>query len=338
MNAPLILPEEFKTLQPFVRLVEKMGSLYTQYFSSPSNPSSEPDQGTTFELLYEGALATLTNTKPLFAALVKGLIASISGTNVTIVNAEMVARERGIVVNEQFSRDASTQAYSSLVTLRARPSAASRGTSPFDARGSSTSLPSRGLNAETPGARRRQRPDRIISGYVSGSQTFISRLGRFATSFAPEGHLLIAHNYDTPGMIGKVGAMLGGEGVNISAMSVAPVSMPEEGAQGGGYFKVDAPVNGSDGTGDESGNGKEALMILIVDREVSGNVVEPSALNELLPDWNSEDNPNRFETITPATKDKMRFLTKNSSIPIPAPPQMNSRSCRETSPSSVLRH
>ena len=56
---------------------------------------------------------------------------------------------------------------------------------------------------------------------------------------------------------------------------------------------------------------------------VSGNVIEPSAVNELLPDWNSPDNPSRFENVTPASKDKMRFLTKNSSIPIPAPPQMN---------------
>ncbi|KAL8849752.1 MAG: hypothetical protein Q9221_005296 [Calogaya cf. arnoldii] len=59
------------------------------------------------------------------------------------------------------------------------------------------------------------------------------------------------------------------------------------------------------------------------DHIVSGNVIEPSAVNELLPDWNSEDNPSRFENATPATNDKMRFLTKNNWIPIPAPPQMN---------------
>lgn len=56
---------------------------------------------------------------------------------------------------------------------------------------------------------------------------------------------------------------------------------------------------------------------------VSGNVIEPSAVDELLPDWNSPENPSRFEHVTPATKDKMRFLTKSSAIPIPAPPQMN---------------
>ncbi|KAK0286423.1 hypothetical protein LTR35_004858 [Friedmanniomyces endolithicus] len=76
--------------------------------------------------------------------------------------------------------------------------------------------------------------------------------------------------------------------------------------------------------------GNEDFRVLLLEKAgelgdhiVSGNVVEPSALNELIPDWNSEDNPNRFEPATPATKDKLRFLTKNSSIPIPAPPQMN---------------
>lgn len=56
---------------------------------------------------------------------------------------------------------------------------------------------------------------------------------------------------------------------------------------------------------------------------LSGNVLQPTAIEELLPDWLSEDNPSRFAHATPATKDRMRFLTKNSAIPIPAPPQMN---------------
>jgi electron-transferring-flavoprotein dehydrogenase len=78
----------------------------------------------------------------------------------------------------------------------------------------------------------------------------------------------------------------------------------------------------------EAGNEDFRVLVLekageLGDHIVSGNVVEPSALSELLPDWNSEDNPNRFENATPATKDVMRFLTKNRAIPIPAPPQMN---------------
>ena len=76
--------------------------------------------------------------------------------------------------------------------------------------------------------------------------------------------------------------------------------------------------------------GRDDLRVLLLEKAgeigahiLSGNVIEPSAIDELLPDWNDPDNPSRFENATPATKDKMRFLTKNSAIPIPAPPQMN---------------
>ncbi|KAF2016151.1 hypothetical protein BU24DRAFT_450740 [Aaosphaeria arxii CBS 175.79] len=78
----------------------------------------------------------------------------------------------------------------------------------------------------------------------------------------------------------------------------------------------------------EAGNEDFRVLLLekageLGDHIVSGNVMEPGALNELLPDWNSEDNPDRFEHTTPAKVDKMKFLTKNSSIPLPKPPQMN---------------
>ncbi|KIJ62082.1 hypothetical protein HYDPIDRAFT_114920 [Hydnomerulius pinastri MD-312] len=53
---------------------------------------------------------------------------------------------------------------------------------------------------------------------------------------------------------------------------------------------------------------------------LSGAVIEPRALNELLPDWSSrDDNPLK----QPATSSTMRFLTKSFSIPIPHPPQMS---------------
>lgn len=107
VNAPLILPEEYKTLRPFVRLVEKMGALYTQHYAAPgrqqraakSDGQNVFEAGTTFDLIYEGQLATLTNTKPLFAALIKGLTGDVINTNVNIVNASMVAQDRGIVVS-----------------------------------------------------------------------------------------------------------------------------------------------------------------------------------------------------------------------------------------------
>ena len=193
VNAPLILPEEYRKLQPFVRLVEKMGSLYTQHFSGKG--ASRTIGGKTFELIYEGELASISNTRPLFAALVKGLTSSISdsgGRDVNIVNASLIAKEKGISINETHTREGKDLVYASLVTLR------TAGTG-----------------------------QQVISGYVSGKTIYISRLDRFNTSFVPEGTLLVLHNYDEPGKIGGVGGILGRHGINIKFMSVAALDKGE---------------------------------------------------------------------------------------------------------------
>lgn len=272
VNAPIILPAEYKTLQPFVKLVEKMGSIYMQHFTSPHTVGGPQAFRNTFDLIYEGALASLSNTKPLFAAFVKGLLSPISddttGINVNIVNAEMIAKERGIFVNEQKSRDPSStlSAYSSLVTLVARP----------PSRPSSlTRIGNQDLASKATG----EKQQHIISGYVSDGRPFISRLDRFSTSFSPDdsGTILICHNYDAPGKIGVVGSILGRENVNINFMSVAPA----------GYGDT-RYVPGQNGTPTESGvstptrgrmgsvvsGNREALMILGVDGDVRTEVAK----------------------------------------------------------------
>lgn len=220
VNAPLILPEEYRKLQPFVKLVEKMGSLYTQHFNrkTPTAASS------TFELIYEGELASIRNTRPLFAALVKGLTSSISdsgGRDVNIVNASLIASTKGIRVTETFNRSATDLLYASLVRLKVGES--------------------------------------VIEGYVSGKGVFIRRLGRFNTSFVPDGTIIVLHNYDEPGKIGLVGGMLGRRGVNVRWMSVAAL----DGGEGG-------VGEGSGG----KGGGKEALMILGIEGGEVGREVQ----------------------------------------------------------------
>ncbi|KAL1989570.1 hypothetical protein VTN49DRAFT_6767 [Thermomyces lanuginosus] len=76
--------------------------------------------------------------------------------------------------------------------------------------------------------------------------------------------------------------------------------------------------------------GNEEFRVVLLEKAgeigahiVSGNVLEPTALNELLPDWLDENNPSRFQNVTPAKSEKMRFLTARASIPIPMPPQMH---------------
>ncbi|PQE25469.1 phosphoglycerate dehydrogenase protein [Rutstroemia sp. NJR-2017a BBW] len=235
VNAPLILPEEYKKLQPFVRLLEKMGSLYTQHYGGRSGAGGIGG-GRKFEIVYEGELAGMTNTRPLFAALVKGLLGSISergGRDVNIVNAGGLARERGIVVSETRSGGGGGVGGSgSLVTLRVD-----------------------GVEG---------REEQVISGFVSGRGVWISRLDRFRTSFAPEGTLCVLRNNDEPGKIGVVGGILGRHGINIRFMSVAALEKEEDGDDSQGEGNPKDRVEG------ELKN--EALMILGVDGVVGKEV------------------------------------------------------------------
>ena len=224
VNAPIILPEEYRKLQPSVQLVEQMGKLYTQHYVRSKGGMVG---GRKFELTYHGDLAGMTNTKPLFAALVKGLVASFSDSNVNIVNATLIAKEKGIVINETHARQSQDTTYSNLVTLRSVAEGSSAGS------------------------------EQIIEGYTSGKQVYISKLDRFSATFRPEGTLIILHNYDKPGKIGGVGMVLGSHGINIRFMQVASLGLapPQDGAP-------------------ETQDDKEALMILGVDGEVQGSVLD----------------------------------------------------------------
>lgn len=256
VNAPIVLPEEYRTLQPFISLVEKMGSLYTQHYSSVKKDSFR----TTFDLIYEGKLATINTTKPLFAALVKGLLTPITssdGLNINIVNAEILAKERGILINEQRSREnVEDKPYASFITLRARASRSVSQQSRSSVSASAAARSTRDNNSTD--------DDQIIQGFVSGNRPFISRLDRFKGEFVPRGTLIICRNFDSVGKIGYVGNQLGKAGVNIKFMNVAPLDEEVE----------EQRLNGEEGGGDKKEGSKEALMILGVDKPVGEEVLK----------------------------------------------------------------
>ena len=68
------------------------------------------------------------------------------------------------------------------------------------------------------------------------------------------------------------------------------------------------------------------LNICIIDKGeeigaqiLSGAVLEPRALNELIPDWQNREPP----LHTPVTQDQFLFLTEKKSWRLPTPPQMH---------------
>ncbi len=56
----------------------------------------------------------------------------------------------------------------------------------------------------------------LLSGY--GER--IVQIGQYPVDIAPEGNLLLIYHNDKPGIIGKVGTLLGNNDVNIATMQV----------------------------------------------------------------------------------------------------------------------
>ncbi|KAJ7473470.1 FAD/NAD-P-binding domain-containing protein [Mycena latifolia] len=75
----------------------------------------------------------------------------------------------------------------------------------------------------------------------------------------------------------------------------------------------------------EAETGKEVRVVVLEKggevgaHILSGAVIEPSALDALLPDWRQTEHP----LAQPVTSSSMRFLTEKYSLPLPHPPQMN---------------
>jgi D-3-phosphoglycerate dehydrogenase / 2-oxoglutarate reductase len=138
----------------------------------------------TIDLTYAGELAAHDVT-PLTAAAIKGLLAPISEQRVNLINARLVARSRGLNVREQ-KADRPEENYANLITLTVRENGAPR----------------------------------IVAGTILQDSPRIVRIDDYWVDVVPEGHVLVTHHLDRPGMIGRVGTLLGDGDVNISAMQV----------------------------------------------------------------------------------------------------------------------
>jgi D-3-phosphoglycerate dehydrogenase len=130
-------------------------------------------------------LAGVSN-KILTLCALKGLFASTGHEGVSFVNAPTLAEEHGVTVRETASPD--SPEFVNLITVRSGEYAVA-GT-----------LLTLGARVEM----------RIVS--IDGHSVEIT----------PTAHMLVVRNNDQPGMIGRVGTVLGEAGISIDQMSVAP--------------------------------------------------------------------------------------------------------------------
>jgi D-3-phosphoglycerate dehydrogenase len=61
---------------------------------------------------------------------------------------------------------------------------------------------------------------RLVSGTLFDGVPRIVRLRDYSMDFTPEEHMLLMHYADRPGMIGKIGTILGQRDINIASMNL----------------------------------------------------------------------------------------------------------------------
>ena len=175
VNAPLIPPGQFEFLTPFVDLVETMGRFLAQF---------EPIPVQRVELTVHGPIAEY-DTSILQAAALRGLLANVVVERVNIVNASLLAQQRGIIVSEMRQRH-HHERYENMITLRVSSG-----------------------NQET-----------SVRGSVLGDEPYIVAIRDLWVDFLARGHFLLSWHLDRPGIIGAIGTLLGQSDINIAFMHV----------------------------------------------------------------------------------------------------------------------
>jgi len=160
---------------------------------------------TSVELIYAGRLAE-EDSRLLTRAFLKGLLQPILDEPVNLVNSAVVAQERGLRVTESHSRQ--PEDYVSLITSRVRADA----------------------------------EERTIAGTLFGhSEARIVLMDQYRVDFSPSGYMLVSLHIDRPGMIGKVGTLLGRHNINIAGMHVGR-TQPRPGGPSVMVLALDSPV------------------------------------------------------------------------------------------------
>ncbi|HUF83514.1 MAG TPA: phosphoglycerate dehydrogenase [Acidimicrobiia bacterium] len=140
------------------------------------------------DVSYEGEIADY-DCRVLTLAILRGVLGSVVDEPVSFVNAPQLADERGLTYRETTSTSA--RDYVNLVTLRGR-------------------IGGRGGR------------DVHVAGTLAGhrGEPRIVGIDDHAIEVPPAAHMLVVRNEDVPGMIGRVGKILGDADVNIEDMRV----------------------------------------------------------------------------------------------------------------------
>ncbi|OAY45539.1 D-3-phosphoglycerate dehydrogenase 1, chloroplastic [Manihot esculenta] len=195
VNAPMVPAEVITELKPYVLLAEKLGRLAVQLVAGGSGVKS-------VKVSYGSARAADDlDTRLLRAMITKGLIEPISSVFVNLVNADFTAKQRGLrITEERITLDGSPESPLNFIQVQI-------------------------ANVESKFASAISETGEIkVEGRVKDGIPHLTKIGSFEVDVSLEGNLLLCRQVDQPGMIGKVGSILGEENVNVSFMSVGRIA------------------------------------------------------------------------------------------------------------------
>ena len=188
------------SLAPYMRLAEDLGGLAAQLAGGKVKAVTAS---------YHGHIGGF-EVGPVTQSVLKGALRPTLGDDVNVINARYFAKEAGIQVVEEKSRD--VRNYKSLLSVRVESE--------------------KGL--------------KTVSGTVfEGRDSRIVEIDRLDLDLRPSRHMVSLAYQDVPGVVGKVGTILGSRGINIARMEVGRAE-----------------------------RGKLAMILLAVDDPVAADVLE----------------------------------------------------------------
>ena len=175
VNVPAVSGELLNKIGPLLTLSDRMGCLLAQLSTGPVNE---------VVIEFAGDFQDI-DLSPVTTAVLQGLLTPMVKDTVNSVNAEVMAKERGIKVTETTLTE--TEEFVNLVTVKI--------------------VSSRGISK--------------VAGTIFGQHDpRVVNINNFRLELHPHGRFVLIHNHDKPGAIGSIGTLLGNNNINISRMRV----------------------------------------------------------------------------------------------------------------------
>ena len=174
VNATAMSAEEMSAVRPYADLAQRLGRFYAQYAENNLRR---------VEIKYAGDVAE-RDTSVITTSALAGLLAEAGQEPVNIVNARIVAEDRGLEVSE--TRTSRAEGFTGVVSLCVETTTG----------------------------------DHVLNGTIIRGEPHITGIDSYSVDFVPTGSLLLDQHVDQPGVIGRIGTLLGDAQINISFVQV----------------------------------------------------------------------------------------------------------------------